>query len=194
MKITIFNLKGGQGKTTRSLSLALLYKFLVITNDEYSPIDKVLSKGHVKHLKQADPLPSVPDDVNLIYDFGGYPDSRLIEAVQSSNLVIIPIIYESPLDMQTTIKTIREIEQHNRNILIVVNKTQKTDFLKSKKVLDEFFSYPILEIKKSTAFVKMVEKKKSIKELMKDSYLFSYHYKTPLEQIEAIKKFIGNQQ
>jgi len=190
MKITIFNLKGGQGKTTISLSLSLLYKFLIVTNDEYSPIDKVLPKGHVKHLTKTDPLPSVPDNVNLIYDFGGYPDSRLIGAVQKSNLVIIPIIYESPLDMQTTIKTIKEIEQHNKNILIIVNKTQKDDLEKSQEVLNKFFSYPILEIKKSTAFVKMVEKKKSIKDLMNDSYLFSYHYKAPLKQVEAIKQFI----
>lgn len=191
MKITVFNLKGGQGKTTISLSLALLRGFLVVTNDEYSPIDKVLPKGHVKHLKQGEALPSVPDSVNIIYDFGGHPDFRVIEAAKQSDWVIVPIVYDSPLDMQTAIKTIREVETHNKHIVIVINRTKKGDLDKARKVLDQFFNHPVFEVKQSTAFIKMVEKKKSIKDLMKDSYLFGYHYKLPHEQIEAINDFVS---
>lgn len=191
MKITIFNLKGGQGKTTISLALALQYGFAIVTNDEYSPIDKVLKKGKVKHLEQSEELPQVPDKVKLIYDFGGHPDKRVIDAVKISNWVMIPVFYESPLDMQTTIKTIREIEAYNSNIIVVVNKTQKGDLEKAQKVLKQFFNYPIFEIKKSTSFVKMVEKKRSIRELMESSALFGYHYKAPLFQVEKIYNHIS---
>ena len=51
-------------------------------------------------------LRSLPDDVELIYDFGGYPDNRVIQAVKASDWLIVPVIYDSPLEMQTTIKTI----------------------------------------------------------------------------------------
>lgn len=190
MKITIFNLKGGQGKTTLSIALATLYDFFIVTNDEYSPIDSVLEEGKVKHLVQGEGLPDVPDDIDLIYDFGGHPDKRVIDAVKISDQIIIPVYYKSPLDMQTTINTVREIEEYNKNILIVVNLTQKESFEKASEVLNEFFDYPIFEVKESTAFIKMVEQGKSIKQLMDDNFLFKYHYKKPLEQIEAIAGYI----
>lgn len=190
MKITIFNLKGGQGKTTVSLALSTLYGFYIATNDEYSPIDEVLEEGRVKHLEQGEELPEVPEEINLIYDFGGYPDQRVIAAVKQSDFVIVPVHYKSALDMQTTINTVRELEPHNKNIILVVNLTQKESFQKASEILTEFFSYPIFEVKESTAFIKMVEQKKSIKELMDDSFLYRYHYKKPLEQIEAIANHI----
>ena len=193
MKITIFNLKGGQGKTTISLALALNYGFLVITNDEYSPIDKVLPTSDVKHLEQAEKLPAVPDEFNLIYDFGGYPDERLLDAVALSDWVIIPIIYDSFLDMQTAIKTIKEIELYNKNIIIVINRTHKGVFEKAKAVLDGFVKYPMFEVKQSTAFIKMVDTGKSIPELMAHNVLLKYHYKAPAEQIEAIKSYLDKE-
>lgn len=190
MKITIFNLKGGQGKTTLSLALATLYGFYIATNDEYSPINEVLEEGRVKHLEQGEDLPEVPEELNLIYDFGGHPDTRVIEAVKQSRFVIIPVHYKSALDMQTTINTVRELEPYNKSIVLVVNLTQKETFEKASKVLREFFSYPIFEVKESTAFIKIVDQKKSIKELMDDNFLFRYHYKKPLEQIENIAEYI----
>ena len=42
MKIVIFNIKGGQGKTSLAVNLALTLNAGVITNDVYSPIEKVL--------------------------------------------------------------------------------------------------------------------------------------------------------
>ena len=77
---------------------------------------------------------------------------------------------------QTTINTVRELEQHNSKIVLVVNLTQKESFEKASKVLKQFFSYPIFEVKESTAFIKMVDQKKSIKQLMDDNFLFRYHY------------------
>jgi len=190
MKITVFNLKGGQGKTTVSLALALSYGFLVVTNDEYSPIDKVLPKGHAKILKHGEQLPAVPNEVDIIYDFGGYPDARILSAMEKSQWVIVPVIYDSPLDVQVTIKSVREIEKHNKNILLVANKSKPEDVEALQNIFKDFFSYPLLRIKKSTAFVKMIKTKQSLQELTENNMLLRHSYKEPLEQIEAIKQFI----
>lgn len=192
MRITIFNLKGGQGKTTVTLALALSAGFLVVTNDEYSPIDRVLKQGNFMHLAENEALPdNVPDSVDLVYDFGGRPDSRVIEAVKLSDFLIVPVVYDSPLDMQTTISAITELEQHTKNIIIVVNRTRKDDFKVSQAVLRQYFNYPTFEVKESTAFVKMVEQAKSIDELCENNVLLAYHYKKPLEQVRAIQAHIS---
>ncbi len=40
-----------------------------------------------------DKLPEVPEDIDVIYDFGGYPDARIIDAARIADTVIVPIIW-----------------------------------------------------------------------------------------------------
>lgn len=190
MELVVWNLKGGQGKTVLSVSLAMLYDFYVVTNDVHSPIDDVLPEGKALRLNNTESLPKIPDSINLIYDFGGYPDSRVIDAAKQADYVVIPIIYESPLEMQVTINAIGEIEEYNNNIIIIANKCQKGDFARVHKVLKEFYDYPILEIKKSTAFAKAIEQKMSLQKIMESNKLLAYHYAKPLEQIKKIMEII----
>jgi hypothetical protein len=58
-------------------------------------------------------------------------------------------------------------------------------------VLGEFYDYPILEVKQSTAFSRSIEQKKSLQQLVDESPLFSFHYAKPLEQLRAILKHIS---
>ena len=190
MKIVIWNLKGGQGKTVISLSIALLRGSYVITNDTYSPIEKVLPEGHALQMDPQDDLPDVPDDIELIYDFGGYPDSRVIKAIKQADVVLIPIIYESPLEMQVTINAIEEVERFTEKIVIVANKCQGEDVLKVREIIQQFYDYPVYELKKTTAFAKAIEKKKSMRALMESSKLLEFHYSKPLMQLENLLTFI----
>ena len=47
MKIVVWNLKGGQGKTVLSMAIAMLEGFYVVTNDIHSPIDEVLGEDSI---------------------------------------------------------------------------------------------------------------------------------------------------
>ena len=48
-----------------------------------------------------------------------------------------------------------------------------------------------MEVKKSTAFSRSIEKKKSLQELVDENPLFSFHYSKPLEQVRALLKLIS---
>ena len=92
---------------------------------------------------------------------------------------------------QSPINALSEIESYNNKIIIVLNKSSSGDYDRAKKVFDEFdISYPVFEIKKSTAFSKSVEQKKSLKQLASSNPLFSFHYSKPLHQLENIISFI----
>jgi len=191
MRLVVWNLKGGQGKTVLSLNIAMLEGAFVVTNDVHSPIDDVLGEDRALRLGMRDELPPVPANVPLIYDFGGYPDARIIEAAKTAEHILIPIIYESPLEMQVTINAISEIERYNPNITIILNKAKPGDYERAVEVLGKFYDYPILEVKQSTAFVRSIEQKKSLQQLVDDSPLFSFHYSKPLEQLRAIIRHIS---
>lgn len=192
MKIVIWNLKGGQGKTVLSLAIAMLEGAYIVTNDRHSPIDEVIGEDRGLRLKADDPLPSVPEDIDLIYDFGGFPDVRTIEAAQNADYIVVPIIYESPLEMQVTLNALREIETYNKNIVVVLNKAKPDDFERTKSVLAEFgFQYPIFEIKQSTVFSKSVESKKSLQELVDENPLWRIPYSKPLKQVKALISHIS---
>ena len=191
MKFVVWNLKGGQGKTVLSMAMAMLEDFYVVTNDVHSPIDEVLGEDRALRMGIRDSLPEVPPEINLIYDFGGYPDARLIEATRQANCVIIPIIYESPLEMQVTINALSEIEKYTDRIVVVLNKAKPGDFERARAILTEFdYDYPIFEVKQSTAFSRAIEQKKSLQQMVDESPLFSFHYSKPLEQIRTLIKAI----
>ena len=192
MKIIVWNLKGGQGKTVLSLAIAMLEGAYVITNDRHSPIDEVIGEDRGLRLKADDPLPSVPAEIDLIYDFGGFPDVRTIEAAKNADYIVVPIIYESPLEMQVTLNALREIEAYNKNIVVVVNKAKPNDLERTESVLKDFgFNYPIFEIKQSTVFSKAVENKKSLQELVDENPLWRIPYSKPLKQVKTLISHIS---
>ena len=192
MKIVVWNLKGGQGKTVLSVAIAMLKDFYVVTNDVHSPIDEVLGEDRALRMGMRDELPKVPAELDLIYDFGGYPDARIIQAAKQADFIIVPIIYESPLEMQVTINALSEIEKYTDRIIIVLNKAKPGDFEKAQTVLAEFdYEYPIFEVKQSTAFSRAIEHKKSLQQMVDESPLFSFHYSKPLEQIRNLIKAIS---
>lgn len=191
MKIVVWNLKGGQGKTVLSIAIAMLEDFYVVTNDVHSPIDEVIGEDRALRMGMRDPLPEVPEGINLIYDFGGYPDARIIDAAKQADVVIVPIIYESPLEMQVTLNALGEIEKYNDKIVIVLNKAKAGDFERAKAVFEQFdIHYPVFEVKQSTAFSRAIEHKKSLQQMVDESPLFSFHYSKPLEQVRNLIKAI----
>lgn len=192
MKIIIWNLKGGQGKTVLSLALAMLEGYYIVTNDVHSPIDEVIGEDRALRMGMRDPLPEIPEGIDLIYDFGGYPDARIIDAAKHADMVIVPIIYESPLEMQVTLNALGEIEKYNDKIIIVLNKAKPGDYERAKLVFEQFdIHYPVFEVKQSTAFSRAIEHKKSLQQLVDENPLFSFHYSKPLEQVRAILSAIS---
>ena len=158
---------------------------MVLSNIFFSPLETVLSEENFLKLNPGDKLPKLPEDADIIFDFGGYLDKRVIEALKQSDVVLVPVINEFK-DLHTTINFIQEIEDYNKKIIVVVNRAQKGDYASVCEAMKVFYSYPVFEIKSTRALPNIMKEKKSVKAMAEEGGLKAWNYKTVAQQFDKI--------
>jgi chromosome partitioning protein len=138
MKITIFNQKGGVGKTMLATQIALYFDLKIIELDPYG-ILKSLMQDRVLKFGLRDKIDENLD--NVVFDFGGFDDLRLSQVAKQSDLVIIPF-NPTLISLGGTLKSYYKVRDLNENILFIAN-----GYLKEQDVKDavEFLEENIKE-------------------------------------------------
>lgn len=187
-KITIWTTKGGCGKTNISAELALQLSYPVITNEQESMLSSVINADKLLILE---PKQEIPDmDCGVIFDFGGYIDQRLKKVLTISDVILVPTLPEIS-DIQGCINSLQTIQKYNKNIVVIVNKTESAkDFKNVESIINKIGTYPLFEIKKSRALPNIYLKKQSIKDMCDESPLEKYSYRKVLEQFNCLIKYI----
>jgi cellulose biosynthesis protein BcsQ len=189
MIIVTYNFKGGEGKTKIATNLALTMNYSIVTNDVYSPIDKIFSEDKILKLYPKDEIPDFDKNDNIVFDLGGYADARIISVLKKAKHIIIPITNEED-NIEVAIGTIDEIEKYNKNIIIVVNKATGKDFEEVSNDLKKIYKYPIFAIKKSRVVRALTSEGKSIREIANQGGLNKYNYSKIAEQFDELINFI----
>jgi len=193
-RITVYNIKGGTGKTRIALNLALTLEWGIVTNDEYSITERVMSSSKLKILSTNESLKKylskIPDHIPLIFDMGGRADNRAVDAMRQSDYVIMPVMADRG-DLPIGLNFLQEMLKINPNIIIVVNQTKSGQFQQVSRVFQKYYpKLPLFEIKTSTAMSRIVTEKRSITEIMKSNSLLRHHYQIINQQFQAIIEYM----
>lgn len=188
---TVFSLKGGVGKTALSVSMSMEMfrngiEVPIISNDPVSIVEKVMGdNGWI--LPQGKEFPSeLKTNSDYILDLGGFLEQRIIDVIKKSKNVIIP----TPNDyasIQATIMTVNDVKKLNKNLVFVVNRIDKKEFMDFYEVIrDACGNFPVFPLKNSKAFENCQIQKKSIYQMMEDEPVRKKAYTEVQNQLNKI--------
>jgi hypothetical protein len=64
-------------------------------------------------------------DQPLVIDFGGFVESRVIEAASLADVTIVPLTYQSTADLMPAVETVPTLQPYCRIIAVLINNTDE---------------------------------------------------------------------
>lgn len=186
MNITIVNFKGGVGKSMIAHQLITGFGFRGCEIDPYGSLSERLGESveRVDILQKRLPCP----EGETIFDFGGFDDVKLDQAVEYSDLVIVPFI-PTLETIQSTVDTLVRIAPMNKPILMVPNMSQKeNDIQDAKFVFDDTlgFAVEMFPIPMSVGLQTAINENRSIIELSQQGGIKAYAYRKGAEMFRNL--------
>ena len=156
MSFVVYSIKGGVGKTTLSVQISQMLEHTYVTNDSHSSAHNLMpeEKGFLVSIEEYE---EIPYDDNVVYDFGGFKDTRINDIIKQANKIVIPTL-TSIVDVQATMAMLKDVIEINKNIILVVNRaknnnkaTELKEYLADEiKKLDSNINIPIIFVRESS--------------------------------------------
>jgi hypothetical protein len=207
MKITVYCLKGSAGKTPIAVNIALDKGYAIGTNEPYNLLDTVISEESLMTVEPSEKFPDFGDEIDIVFDLAGMithdAHNSIVSAIEQSDVVLVPI-YNELKCLNAGVNTLRELQHHTKNIVVVATKLQKgskeffsdwrdsQDFKNIASVVENSVGQgiPIFPLKFSKVFDTIFEKEQSIGQLRASSGLEAYTYREPAKQFDDLFTYL----
>ena len=175
--ITVFNSKGGVGKSSLSYSISVDLDMPLISND-----DSMLLRHHKdSQLFEDQEIPIVK---GALYDLGGFNSPYIGEILERSDAIIVPV----SIDYNSIKRGVQILQKykHKKTILIANMIENIEDFEYIKDVVRRDFDSLVFPLQKSIIFRRSLESGMSVKELVYENGLSRYSYRKFYKQYDTI--------
>lgn len=197
----VYSVKGGQGKTTISIGYAKHKKALYLTNDyESGTVDiykDMFAENQLQVIKPETKLEftKLRKLSDVVFDFGGWVDERVINIAKNVDCIIIPIFYQSMADLMPCIKIINSLLKYNKNIVVLINNTDTNDVKGLKSQLEKHFpDNKVLVVNRSKYINRLANEGKTISDLSSEGGIAGFQIKrSGLEaQLNELYNYLDN--
>lgn len=205
MKITIFSLKGGSGKTPIAINLAVDKDYALASNESLDAFSGYFDDERLLFIAAEEKFPDLPSDIDVIFDLAGSmtrSDHSTVSAIRQSDVVLVPI-WNNRLAIMGGLKSIQSINKLGKKVIVVATKlapetrkkgqcwTESDDYKaiysEVSSISEELGYMPaVMPLKFSKVFETVVNNCTSIHTLTSQNGLFKYTYKELLSQIDNL--------
>ena len=133
MSFVVYSIKGGVGKTTLSVQISQMLEHTYVTNDSHSSAHNLMpeEKGFLVSIEEYE---EIPYDDNVVYDFGGFKDTRINDIIKQAKSEKKALIVFNMIKPNTTLT--KEIKSQLQEYNIKVSKNMLSDLVSfSRSVL-----------------------------------------------------------
>lgn len=198
MSIVVYSIKGGVGKTTLSVQISQMLEHTYVTNDSHSSAHNLMpeEKGFLVSIEEYE---EIPYDDNVVYDFGGFKDTRINDIIKQANKIVIPTL-TSIVDVQATMATLKDVIEINKNIILVVNRaknnnkaTELKEYLADEiKKLDSNINIPIIFVRESSVLEDSLFDCEYVETKAGNNRFKRHIYRNAIEDMIELKKTLEN--
>lgn len=205
MKISVWNKKGGVGKTPICVSLAIDKKLKYYTNENSIGLthcqDATLLWSNETRLNQIKQeldkevlIKRIDSNLELeqdcIFDFGGFYESSMNILIMVSDWVLVPTYNDLDSSLKT-IETIETIEKiGNKNIIIIATRLESDKDIQDIEMLKKYCGYPIFKLKYSKVFNNIKITGMGLDALYNENALSQRAYRAVKKQYDLLWNFL----
>lgn len=126
-----------------------------------------------------------------MFDFGGFVESRIMDAGMISDVTVVPLTFQSTADLTPAVKTIMAIKPVAKNIVILINNTAPEHVADLKTILAiRFPKMPIFVVNHSRHISRLADDGQTVFEIAASSGIEKWQLRNILPQVKKLYDYL----